>query len=539
MLSILRSLHAYYSRKNRWWLPLVLGLFYSICFAPFDQTTTPFFSFLPLGSFFVLIPVFAFSTRRNCRRGLFHAYLFGVAASLSQYYWLSNVLAEGLWHLIIMGLILLCLYLGLYFLLAGWVFRIMSKALPRLTFLLFPAFWVVIEYQKSLGELSFPWNFLGYALTPVLQISQLASITGVFGLSFLIVAGNVLMWQWMQQSFSTGRIRNRRLRPIIVLGVILVVVSLWGFVRLQAPLPDAKLTRISLIQAHIDQNHWGNQSLDTSFAIDEILTREAGLQHPDLLVYPESALLCYLDKRTALKYRVISWRDSLKIPFLVGALDWQMPPKNSIYDYYVYNTAFFLDNHSRELQPYYKIKLVPFSEILPFEGFLPILSRVNLGEADFKKGTRESIFNVIPGVRAAPFICYEIIYPDFVRRRVANGANVLVNITNDGWFGKSTAPFQHATMARMRCIENGVSLARCANSGISMFVDPHGKLLSRTKLYTRTVLTEQLPVAKVNTFYTKAGDWPVWLSMVILVLGIGWRVAGESIRDLKKRKCNS
>ena len=118
---------------------------------------------------------------------------------------------------------------------------------------------------------------------------------------------------------------------------------------------------------------------------------------------------------------------------------------------------------------------MPFSEALPFQGIFPILSRVNLGQADFKSGATPVIYSIGSDIRAVPLICYEIIYPGFVRGRLTSAANLLVNVTNDGWFGKSSGPFQHAVMARQRCIENGVSLARCANSGISMLVDRCGR----------------------------------------------------------------
>ena len=241
---------------------------------------------------------------------------------------------------------------------------------------------------------------------------------------------------------------------------------------------------------------------------------------PDLIILPESALLCYLDHRSYLKEQVFSWVDSLKVPIILGSLDWQRAPKGSLYDYLVYNTAFNVDPGSHDMKRYYKIKLVPFSETLPFEGKIPVLSRVNLGEADFQRGKENTVFSIGKKIFAAPLICYEIIYPDFVRQRVKSGANLIVNITNDGWFGKSSGPFQHAMMSRMRSIENGVTLARCANSGFSMFVDPYGRILGQTGLFTREILSKNIPIQKVPSFYNQHGDWLVKLSLLILFVGI-------------------
>jgi apolipoprotein N-acyltransferase len=512
---------AFYSRKNRWWAPIALGLFFSICFAPFDPGTHPLLFPFPFFGFIVLIPLFVFASQANRRRALWHSYLFGVAACISQYYWVSFVLAEGLWPLIAAGTVLLCLYLGLYFLLAAMAFRFAKRHFPVWYPAIVPAFWVCLEWARGSGELSFPWNFMGYTLTPVLPVAQLASICGVFGLSYLVVLGNLLLFDWLREWQSSGAWRNRRFPRVIAFVIALAGAGLWGLFRCSGQLPRNGSMKISLIQTHFNQNQWGNNSLDTSFAVAETMVYRAGTQKPDCIILPESALLCYLNHRSALSGRVIHWRDSVRAPMFVGALDWTRPSTRSYYEYWVYNTAFFLGRDAQVLRPYYKIKLVPFSEAMPFEARIPLLSRVNLGEADFHAGADPAVVDVAPGVRAGPLICYEIIYTDFVRRRVRSGANLLVNITNDGWFGHSAAPFQHAAMARMRCIENGVALARCANSGISEFVDAKGRVLSKTRLYTRTVLTDTLPLARIHTIYSRAGDWPVWLSMIVAVLALG------------------
>ena len=147
-----------------------------------------------------------------------------------------------------------------------------------------------------------------------------------------------------------------------------------------------------------------------------------------------------------------------------------------------------------------------------------ILSRINLGEADFSKGVEAKNFEIKKGIFAAPFIWFEVLFPNFVRNRVLNGTNLLVNITNDGWWGRSLGPYHHAAMSRMRSIENGVSMARCANSGITMFIDQFGRILSTTTLYERTVLTQSLKIKTIPTLYTKYGNWFVWFSFLAIPL---------------------
>ena len=531
MQALFNKFIQYYNQKNRIWIPLIAGAAYALGLPPFNSLLHPALTFFPLLSFVICLPLFLISLNPSLKRAAWHAYLFGLIASGCQFYWIAFVVPEGLWHLVLIGVVLACLYEGVYFLALGLLFRWSRKKFPVLYVLVFPSLWVLVEYLRSLGEISFPWNLIGYSLTPLLPLSQLASLTGVFGLSFMVVLGNVLVWKFASNLRRKGSIDRR----LLVFAVMLVAVSVWGFIRMKTAVPaNAKTVTIAALQSNIDQNHWGNNSLDSSFEIVETLVRRAALNKPDLIIMPESALLCYLTRRPSLADRVASWSRELNIPLIVGALHWDNAPKGSPSEYYVYNTAYYLDPATSRFSPYYKIKLVPFSETLPFKGVFPILSRVNLGQADFRSGKDYTVFSIGNTIKAGPFICYEIIYPGFVRDRVNRGANLLVNITNDGWFGKTSGAFQHATMARMRCIENGVPLARAANTGITMLVDQFGRILKRKEIYTRTYLTGSLSVGRIPTLYTRIGDWPVWLSAFIVLVGVGLVV----VKRFKKSNTN-
>jgi apolipoprotein N-acyltransferase len=150
-----------------------------------------------------------------------------------------------------------------------------------------------------------------------------------------------------------------------------------------------------------------------------------------------------------------------------------------------------------------------------------MISRLDLRGGSFSAGVEYSVWE-IEDLRITPFICYENVYPDFTRKRVnyGNGANLMVNITNDGWFGRSSGPYQHAVMAQMRSIENGISLARSANSGITMHVDPYGRILSQTKLYTRDIVVRDIPTYRIMTYYTRYGDWFVIFCAILAAAGI-------------------
>lgn len=434
---------------------------------------------------------------------------------MGQYYWIALDTAEGLWHLILIGLVLISAVVGLFYLLAGLLFRLTYKKMPRFYIILYPMIWVLIDYGRSLGEISFPWGFLGYSLTPILPLAQAASLTGVWGLTFIILLGNILLWEFGISCYK-GSNRFQKTIHIAVFVSCLIVLSIWGAFRMRKEPEASYSAKISLLQSNLDQLSWGNNSLDSAFNITEELINLASKDTPDLMVGPESALLCYLDRQPPLRNRVLSWTSSTGIPFLFGSLQWNKAPDNSYYNYLVYNTAFLVKPDKRVLESYFKIKLVPFSEAIPFEGLFPLLSRVNLGEADFQKGKDFTVFT-IDKIRAAPFICYEIIYPGFVQKRLKNDANLIVNITNDGWFGKSSGPFQHAIMARLRSIENGMQMVRCANSGISMHVDQYGRVIEKTELYKRTVLTSNCLLKSPDTLYSKWGDWIIYLFGITVV----------------------
>jgi apolipoprotein N-acyltransferase len=516
MTFFIQKIVTFYNTGNRWYLPMLAGFFFVLAAPPINGQLHPALTLFPLLSFIVCLPLFAFSLNVRSKRALIHTYLFGICASLGQLYWIAFVCPEGLWHLIILGVALLTLFEGLFFAINGLVFRWTFKKFPRLYFLMVPAWWVIVEYCKSLGEMSFPWTTIGYSLTP-LSISQVSSITGIYGMSFIIILGNVLIWHVLRGPTGSKE-RKNGIVAMVIFAALLSAASLWGFSRLHSPQAAGPTAKVALVQPCIDQNHWGNRSLDTSFNVIESMVDKAAVNAPNVIILPESALLCYLVKRSSLKNRVVDWSKKIKIPMVLGSLDWQNAPPKSSSEYYVYNAAFFLDSGSSAFQPYYKVKLVPFSEALPFQGLFPILSRVNLGQADFKPGSVPVVYSIGSLIRGAPFICFDIIYPSFVRKRAAFGANILIHITNDGWFGKSSGPFQHALMSQQRCIENGISLARCANSGISMLVDQYGRIIAKTRLGVRTILSGDIPLARVPTLYTALGDWPVGVSACIAVV---------------------
>jgi apolipoprotein N-acyltransferase len=529
---IIKNVADYCRDKNRWWIPLIAGLFFALSLPPFNHEFHWFFSLFPFLTFVVLIPLMFFALQKSLKKAVLFTFLYSFSAALGQLYWIGFVTAEGLWHLILIGVFLISTYLGLIFLSAGLLFRVVYKTMGRFYLVLFPAIWVSIDFFRSVGEIPFPWSFLGYSYAPMLPLAQVASITGVWGLTFIAVVMNVLIFDLL---ICYYRNENQAQKWIhLAIGFLcLVAISVWGNARIKKPLlGDYK--KIAVLQTNMDQLHWGNNSLDTAFTITEKMVKEAALHNVNLIVGPESALLCFVDRKPEHRIRVQGWVDSINRPLILGGLHWDRAPEGAVYEYYIYNSAFFIEPF-KPIAHYNKQKLVPFSEKMPFENFIPILSRVNLGEADFMSGKDPVVFQT-DSIRAAPFICYEVIFPSFVQERLKKNANLIVTITNDGWFGMTSGPYQHAMMARMRAIENRISVVRCANSGFSMFIDGYGKVTNTTRLYTRTTIYGDVLLRKADSFYAKYGDWFLILCMLIASSGLALIITMSIVRKVKLPK---
>ena len=526
MRTALNKIVGYCGGRKRFWIPLLCGLGYSLCLPPFSSLLHPALTPMPFLAFAALIPFFFFATRTPRRRAFIYTYIYCAAMVLGQHYWIGFVTAEGFWALVLIGVALISLVWGALYFAAALLFRLCMRKLPRMYIIVYPAVWVLVEYSRTLTDLAFPWSYLGYSAVGLLPLAQFSSFTGVWGLSYIIVLGNVVIWELLRAykaNVSSGDNSPLRQKWLIfgIWAALVTGIFVWGGFRMNTEPPAGETARVALMQTYMDQFNWGRNSLDTAVTISDSMITAVAKETPDFIIFAESALLCYLSRRTDIKQSVFLWEQYTGVPILLGSLHWERSADAAVGDrdkFDVYNTAFLVKDG--QLIPYHKILLVPFSEIMPFEAQFPIISRINLGGAGFKRGQSESIFRVSGKLEIAPYICYEIIFPSFVRRRLQESTNLLVNITNDGWFGRSSGPYQHAAMAQMRSIENGITLARAANSGISMHVDPYGRILSRTRLYTRDIVVDDIPTYRIMTYYTRYGDWFVALCAALVMAGI-------------------
>jgi sec-independent protein translocase protein TatC len=266
---------------------------------------------------------------------------------------------------------------------------------------------------------------------------------------------------------------------------------------------------------------WGAGGLERTLGRLEDLSRRALIDEPDavdLLVWPETAVPCHLRWRPQCRTRVQALADELGVAILTGASDYDRDRREPL------NSAFLLRPGQTQWQHYAKMHLVPFGERTPFRDRIPLLRSIDwsaltgdLGPAEFAPGKRRTVFG-LPRVSFVVLVCFEAVFPDFTRRSVQQGAQLLVNITNDSWFGATAGPYQHARLVRMRAVENRTPMARCASSGISLFVDAYGHRHGATRLGEQAVSVQQLSLAASRTVYTRYGDWFAQTALALSLL---------------------
>jgi apolipoprotein N-acyltransferase len=384
----------------------------------------------------------------------------------------------------------LSFYLGIYWGLWGWwSHRLLSSGIPA--FLAFPLPLAFLEYLRGHLLSGFPWLLAAHSQAPFLSFIQGASIIGVYGLSFL------LAWSW---GGIWDVIKGKRKRGAFSLLLPLTLI-LWGGIRIDN-IPHGLPLKVALVQPNVPPRikwdpAWGKTQM-------ELLARMTGksCKQGGLVVLPESAVPYYLFQDIKETGFFLKGLQSCKAYILVGTNHWVMKEKEA----FLKNRAYLLSPQGQEEGHYDKIHLVPFGEYVPLARFLPFLYTL----AGYQKG-------FLPGKSTKPLpfpplplgvdICYEAIFPGLVRSRVGAGAKLLVNITNDGWFGRSLAPHQHLTAALFRSVENGRWMVRCANSGISAIISPEGKIVASLPLFTQGILRERVEKVTLTTLYTLLGDW--------------------------------
>jgi apolipoprotein N-acyltransferase len=383
-----------------------------------------------------------------------------------------------------------------------------------------PFLWVTSEFVRAhLPEISFPWNLLGYPAGANLALAQLTTITGIYGLSFLVAAFNALIaWADVAQ----GPTAKKKVGIAGASAIVIILVMLLGGKLVPAHVANhyarAVQPNFPEVQSY-GQDWFGAHNEDLKDLTDLSLSPSA--KNPDLIIWPEApAPFSWQDQHFARLASNIAI--SSAHPFLAGTIEWRTEKLPSgLLTQVPYNSAVLTDPQGQKVFTYDKIHLVPFGEYEPFPLIHRVVSSVSSEVGGFRKGTNRANGAFPNGLKFGVYICYEAIYPGEIREFADKGANLFINISNDGWFGKSAAAEQHLRMARIRAVENRRWLLRVTNNGITAAVDPYGRTYTSIPRDVRGAADLPYDFRTDKTLYTRFGDWFAWLCVIVSVILAG------------------
>ena len=473
---------------------------------------------LECAAWFALIPLFYAIQGKNLYQSFYLGTITGFVFFLGVVNWVFIAVSRyGNLNYIfsITVLILLVSYLSLFIGAFSFLVRFAQKRLGIKEFATAPFIWVSVEYLRSFLFTGFPWESLGYSQHLCLPLIQVSDITGVYGISFLIVLVNALLFN---ASYNWFLNRGKRLYKEMVLTFLLLFITFcygqWRLADVNKISHAFKTIKVALIQGNIDQStKWDPTFQDETTEIYRELTLQAAKSSPDLIVWPETATPFYFQSESKHRKLIFDISKEAGSYLLFGSPAYRFENRDVRY----FNSAFLISPNGSLHGRYDKIHLVPLGEYVPLGKYLYFIKKITAGISDFSSG--ESIEPLgFPLGKVGVFICYEAIFPDLVRKFVKKGACFLVNITNDAWFGKTFAPYQHHSMVVFRAIENRVFIVRAANTGISSIIDATGKTRLATGIFTKGVLVDDIHLVRIDTFYTEFGDIFAQICLVFMLI---------------------
>lgn len=483
--------------------------------------TFPDFDLFPL-AWVAMVPLLYFLFDLDGKKVFKAGFYFGVVYFFGTTYWIYHSMNKyGSIPLIpsFLLVLLLCLYLSLFPALFAYLYRSFTRRSDMPSLFVAPVLWTTLEFLRSYALTGFPWSSLGYSQYLFLPLIQVADITGVYGISFLIVAVNGAIVDALLLK------RKHKEKPLAsflptyggfaLLGLSLVVVLSYGFYRMYQP-RDGHNVKVAVIQGNVEQDKkWDPAYQESVVSTFQQLSVSAAGEAPQLIVWPETSLPFYFGKNKELTERFISFQRQLNSYLLFGSVLFRHSDTASGYT----NSALLLDKNGIITYSYDKIHLVPFGEYIPLKRVLFFLETLGAGVGDYIPG--ESYRKAVtPFGSFGTLICYEIVFPGLVRKFYAKGGDFIVTITNDAWFGKTFGPYQHFSMAVFRAIENRKPVVRAANTGISGFIDSNGRILGKTELFKRTYMVRDIKTDTTLSRYTKYGDIFSYLNIICVLLMI-------------------
>ncbi|HEY2467414.1 MAG TPA: apolipoprotein N-acyltransferase [Terracidiphilus sp.] len=505
----------------------------------------------------------SYACRHPLRRPFLLSYLCGVLWYMGNCYWVRNTMMQygdmpfGAPTLLLIGF---SLVLGLYFGLFGLGVILVRRATGKagLALIAAPFLWVALDLAAS-RVTSVPWDQLGYSQVDNGIVNQLAPWTGVYGITFLLVAANCFLvtgWVVERRVKLRETTRNDWFKQDLLSGVgFLIMLLSLGVNALPSKAPTTAAA--VLIQPNLDvggDNDW-TKPADweehiagiKKLANEQCKTYIAGIPqtgspsgevicppyvtHPDLVVWPESPAP-FLGSEPRFQQSMGSMAEAEQAPLIIGGIGADYSPEQQ--QWLDYNSAMVIAPDGNRVGRYDKIHLVPFGEYVPFAQYLTFARKLTGRVSSFSRGTDRKVFR-LNGHRYGVFICYEAVFADEVRHFAQLGAEVLVNISDDGWYGDTSAPWQHLNMARMRAIENRRWLLRDTNNGVTAAIDPYGRVRQSIPRHQADALPAQYGFRDDITFYTAHGDVFAWLCAILSLGVLGWSFKANLRRTIQSK----
>lgn len=375
-------------------------------------------------------------------------------------------------------------------------------------FIAVPALWTAMQWVRALGPYGFTWGSLAHISAETLPVAQMASITGPWGIDFIVCAFNLAIADLL--IVHDGR---RRIAPAVIAGVVVLAIVSVGKVVSDGKLEEGNV-RVAVVQGDIARGLRPAPAdrISTAFQTYSDLSVAASMADPDIIVWPESALVMQLaDPGWGTLVSALAARTGAN--YLVGAYDGVSDDPEAGY----YNAAHFYNRSGDRTGVYHKVHLVPYGEFVPLRERLPWLKRYGIREQDVTAATDHVLLDSEFG-KLGVSICFESTFSSISQKETRDGAVALFVITNDSWFGRSQAARQHMMMSRLRAIENRRYVVRAASTGISAIIDPYGRVMSQAGLFTQRVLFGTIKPLKGVTLYTRSGDYFAYLSALVCLI---------------------
>ncbi len=466
-----------------------------------------------------LIPLFLSLENSTPKQAAILGYLYGFAQLGSILYWIA--ILEEAKYLGPLGWFALVGYLSVYYGIFAWITR-RAAYLGLSPLWTYPVVWLGCEYFRGSQPWGgFNWGEIGYSQLPFPNLTYWAGLAGEYGLTFLIVFINIYWARLLARRWVGLHAPAREWRPLLYPLGILLILMFTGWIGISNT-PLWKVGTVALLQASVDQDvKWTRAYEEETYQRYERLIRSCAKANPGLIVWPETGAPTVLKRDPSNYRRVSKMVRRAGAPELVGCLDVGRGGPNGLQ---YFNAGLVFDAQGRSGPMYHKCHLVPFGEFMPFQKYLSFLGPIVSGLGNFTPGDH---YLSLPahGFTYSPTICYEAIFPGDMRKAALTGADALVNISNDAWYGHSAAAFQHAQMGIMRSAELHRPLLRAANTGISYISDPFGRVLAVSGFFTQEALVGSvLTVDHPQTLFARWGNWLpegcLWATFLLIVFGM-------------------